>query len=111
MNDGKEFVIRHREYITDIYSGVAGSPGAPAPSPFKIQSFSLNPGMIETYPWLSNVAGRFEEYNIEGMLFEYKSMYSDAAVQTGGSLGQRYYGYQLQCCEAVVCEQDRNGEL
>ena len=24
MNDGKEFVIRHREYITDIYSGVAG---------------------------------------------------------------------------------------
>ena len=87
MNDGKEFVIRHREYITDIYSGVAGAPGAPAPSPFKIQSFSLNPGMIETYPWLANVAGRFEEYNIEGMLFEYKSMYSDAAVQTGGSLG------------------------
>ena len=43
--------------------------------------------MIETYPWLANVAGRFEEYNIEGMLFEYKSMYSDAAVQTGGSLG------------------------
>ena len=65
MNDGKEFVIRHREYITDIYSGVAGAPGAPAPSPFKIQSFSLNPGMIETYPWLANVAGRFEEYNIE----------------------------------------------
>ena len=30
MNDGKEFVIRHREYITDIYSGVAGSAGAPA---------------------------------------------------------------------------------
>ena len=41
-NDGKEFIIRHREYITDIYSGVAGAPGAPAPSPFKIQSFSLN---------------------------------------------------------------------
>lgn len=87
QNDGKEFIIRHREYIGDIYSGIAGSTGAPAPSPFKIQSFSINPGMLETFPWLANVAGRFEEYNIEGMLFEYKSMYSDAAVQIGGSLG------------------------
>lgn len=86
-NDGKEFIIRHREYIGDIYSGVAGSSGAPNPSPFKIDSFSINPGLIETFPWLSNVASRFEEYAIEGMLFEYKSLYSDAAVQTGGSLG------------------------
>ena len=86
-NDGKEFIIRHREYIGDIYSGVAGSTGNPAPSPFKIQSFSINPGLLETFPWLANVAGRFEEYSIEGMLFEYKSMYSDAAVQLGGSLG------------------------
>lgn len=86
-NDGKEFIIRHREYIGDIYSGVAGSSGNPAPSPFKIQSFSINPGLLETFPWLANVAGRFEEYSIEGMLFEYKSMYSDAAVQLGGSLG------------------------
>ena len=87
QNEGKEFVIRHREYIGDIYSGVAGSSGAPAPSPFKIQAFDINPGLIESFPWLANVAARFEEYRIEGMLFEYKSMYSDAAVQTGGSLG------------------------
>ena len=39
MNDGKEFVIRHREYITDIYSGVAGSAGAPALSFLRFSRF------------------------------------------------------------------------
>lgn len=87
QNDGKEFIIRHREYICDIYSGVAGGPSNPAPSPFKIEEFAINPGLLRTFPWLANVASRFEEYNIQGMLFEYKSMYSDAAVQLGGSLG------------------------
>lgn len=87
QNNGKEFIIRHREYIGDLYSGVAGSTGSPAPSPFKIQAFNINPGLSATFPWLANVASRFEEYSLEGMLFEYKSLYSDAAVQTGGSLG------------------------
>lgn len=87
QNNGKEFIIRHREYLGDLYSGVAGSTGSPAPSPFKIEEYHINPGLTKTFPWLANVASRFEEYSIEGMLFEYKSMYSDAAVQVGGSLG------------------------
>lgn len=86
-NAGKEFVVRHREYLGDVYSGVAGAPGAPAPSPFALVSYPINPGINQTFPWLANVASRFEEYTIEGAAFEYRSLYSDAAVQTGGSLG------------------------
>lgn len=86
-NAGKEFVVRHREYIGDLYSGVAGAPGAAQPSPFTLVSYPINPGLNQTFPWLTNVASRFEEYSIEGMMFEYKSLYSDAVVQTGGSLG------------------------
>ncbi|QMW68713.1 capsid protein [Crucivirus-234] len=87
QNAGKEFIVRHREYLGDIYSGVAGAVGAPAASPFTIQAFPINPGLQLSFPWLANLAARFEEYELQGMLYEYKSMYSDAAVQTGGSLG------------------------
>lgn len=87
QNNGKEFIIRHREYLGDIYSGIAGSTGNAAPSPFKIEEYNINPGLNRTFPWLANVAARFEEYSVEGMLFEFKSMYSDSAVQIGGSLG------------------------
>lgn len=86
-NNGKEFIIRHREYLGDIYSGVAGSAGNAAPSPFRIETYNINPALTRTFPWLANVAARFEQYSVEGMLFEFKSMYSDAAVQIGGSLG------------------------
>lgn len=84
VNHGKEFVIRHREYITDIYSA---SGSANTPSPFAIESFNINPGLADTFPWLADVASNFEEYRIEGMLFEYKSLYSDAVVTQNGSIG------------------------
>lgn len=80
----KEFVVRHREYITDIYSA---SGSANTPSGFGIQSFAINPGNAVTFPWLSTVADKFEQYRIEGMLFEYKSLYSDAVVTQNGSIG------------------------
>lgn len=80
----KEFVMRHREYITDIYSA-GGS--ANTPSVFNNQTFPINPGQSTTFPWLSSIAGKFEQYRLEGMLFEYKSLYSDAVVTQNGSIG------------------------
>ena len=80
----KEFVMRHREYITDIYS--AGGT-ANTPSIFNNQTFPVNPGQSNTFPWLSSIAGKFEQYRLEGMLFEYKSLYSDAVVTQNGSIG------------------------
>jgi hypothetical protein len=80
----KEFVVRHREYIQDIYS-LAGT--ANTPSGFGILAFPINPGDAKTFPWLSTIADKFEQYRIEGMLFEYKSLYSDAVVTQNGSIG------------------------
>lgn len=80
----KEFVVRHREFITDIYS-LAGT--ANTPSGFGIQSFPINPGEATTFPWLSTIADKFEQYRIEGMVFEYKSMYSDSVVTQNGAIG------------------------
>lgn len=83
-NHGKEFIVRHREYIGDIYSS-GGS--ANTPSPFINQAFSINPGQLNSFPWLSSVASKFEQYRIDGMIYEFKSLYSDAVVTQNGSIG------------------------
>lgn len=81
----KEFVVRHREYIQDIYANTA--PVANSPSNFGVLSYPINPGSAVTFPWLSTIADKFEQYRIEGMVFEYKSLYSDAVVTLNGSIG------------------------
>jgi len=73
-------IVCHREYIQDIYSSATA--GA-----FSLQSFPINPGMSQTFPWLSTVAQNFEEYKIKGMMFEYKSNSADALNSTNTALG------------------------
>lgn len=85
LNRGKEFVVRHREYITDIYSSPVNALNSP--SPFNIQKFTLQPADFNTFPWLSQISSKFEQYRIEGMIFEYKAMYSDAVVTQNGAIG------------------------
>lgn len=57
------------------------------PSNFGIQGYPINPGDSKTFPWLSSIADKFEQYRIEGIIFEYKSLYSDAVVTQNGSIG------------------------
>lgn len=61
MNNGDGVEICHREFLTDI----VGSTG------FNINSLSINPGLASTFPWLSQLACYFEQYEVMGMIFEY----------------------------------------
>lgn len=76
----RDTVIMHREFIKDIKS-------APTTLAFQVESFSLNPGLSSTFPWLAQVAASYEEYEIKGMIFEYKSTSSDSLNSTNTSLG------------------------
>nr|AQU11745.1 capsid protein [Cruciviridae sp.] len=78
--NAREVRVRHREYITDIFSSTG----------FNITGFSINPGLLATFPWLSNVAENFECYRLNGMVFHFKSMSSDviASNTTNNTLGQ-----------------------
>lgn len=69
--------VQHREYIQDIQ----GSTG------FQIQSFVLNPGLNDTFPWLDAVAANFEQYCIRGMAFVYKATCATAVASTNTALG------------------------
>jgi len=68
-------VVRHREYISDVSSSQAFTPTV----------YPINPGVVTTFPWLSQVAANYEEYIIRGMIFEFKSTSSDAILAAGGT--------------------------
>lgn len=74
-------IIRHREYIGDVVS-------SPTANSFNLDTYPLNPAQSLTFPWLSSIAQQFEEYMINGMVFEFKSTASDAiASSTNLALG------------------------
>ncbi len=61
-NNGQSVVIRHREFI----GAINGSVG------FTVQqSLNLNPGLAATFPWLAQIASRFQEYEFKGVVFHY----------------------------------------
>lgn len=70
-----EVIVRHREYIGDLLASQA----------FAGTAFPINPGLPTTFPWLSNVAAQFEEWEPRGMLFEYKTTSSDSVVSTNAN--------------------------
>lgn len=70
--------VSRREYIADIY----------APSTqFNVQSYSLNPGLEATFPWLSQIAQNYDEYEFEQIIFTFKSTTTDIGSSTTGQCG------------------------
>lgn len=75
----KSLVVRHREYLGNVITGPT--------SEFTIQEYDLNPGLTGTFPWLSQIATGFEEYEFKGLIWEFKSTSADALNSTNTALG------------------------
>lgn len=71
-------VVRGEEYLGDVIS--SATPGA-----FSVEGFKINPGIKATFPKLAQTASDYEEYVVEGMFFEFRSMTGISA--TNPSLG------------------------
>jgi len=69
-------VLTHKEYIGDVYANDVGVN-------FSVQSYSLNPGLTSTFPWLSQIANNYEEYEIIQCAFTYKPTCSDNQETAG----------------------------
>lgn len=80
-NPGGGDLFRRSEYITDISS-------ASVANTFQVQSFSINPGLESTFEWLSQIAANYEEYEFEGLYFEFRTMSADALNSVNTALGQ-----------------------
>jgi hypothetical protein len=68
-------VIRHREYLGDITGTIA----------FTNTPYIINPGLGDSFPWLSSIARSFEQYRIRGMLVEYKTMSATSILAAGAN--------------------------
>lgn len=72
---GEEFRVRKREFLFDVLS--SGTAGA-----FQLSTVALNPGLSSSFPWLSSIAQAFQEYEWEGLIFEFKSASADAIASS-----------------------------
>jgi hypothetical protein len=79
VNTEGAVIISHREFLADIEGSTA----------FTIQNtFDLNPGLATGFPWLSQVANAFEEWEPQGMIVEFVSSSGNAVSSTNSALGE-----------------------
>lgn len=72
--------VRKREFIATMNSTEAV---------FTLKSFPINPGLDTSFPWLSAIARNYEQYRVNGMIFQFVSTSSDAIASTTAlGLGQ-----------------------
>lgn len=74
--DDDSYVFSNREYVMDII--VPTTAGAYVNTPF-----ALNPGIASIFPWLSQVAANFEEYEFLQLVFEYRPTIDASTVGNG----------------------------
>jgi len=60
---GKPTIVAHRELIADTVNGSTTFGVA--------KTFSINPGLATTFPWLSTQATQYEEYRFRSLKFEW----------------------------------------
>lgn len=87
-------VIRYQEYLTDIRT--AGTADT-----FNIQSFILNPANEKSFPWLSQIAANYEQYEFEGMIYEFRSTSADALNSVNTALGTVMMATQYDTIDTV----------
>lgn len=76
-----ETIFRRSEYVSDVIS-------SPVANTFKNDVYYVNPGLESTFQWLAQIAPNYEEYEIRGMYFEFRTMSADALNSVNTALGQ-----------------------
>lgn len=72
--------ITYREYVCDIYG--------PENTSFGNQIFHLNPGMEATFPFLSQLAQNYEEYQFAQLMFHFRSSIAPIGASGSGQVGE-----------------------
>jgi len=91
---GEDGAIRvcNTEYCFNLYGNGAISGSGTQASPyvakdFTLQTFNINPGLEQTFPWLSQIAQNFDEYKFDQLVFDWRPTITDNGVSSNGQVG------------------------
>lgn len=87
-------VIRFQEYLGDVIT-------APVAGNFQLQSFTINAANPISFPFLSQIAANFEQYDFEGILYSFCSTSSDALNSVNTALGSVMMATQYDINDAL----------
>jgi hypothetical protein len=79
-----DIYISHREFLQNV----TATGGAGNTSPFANLTFALNPGLEQTFPWLSQIAQNFTLYELEGCIFEFRPTSGELGAVGSNALGK-----------------------
>ena len=86
--------ISKKEYICDIFGPPVqslisnGTDSAyKSVAPFVSQTFSINPGLDRVFPWLSQLAANYDEYEIKQLIFTFVSTIVESSNTANGQVG------------------------
>lgn len=73
---------------TEFVQNITASVVAPGVSAFQSTVLQLNPGLGETFPFLSQLAANFELYEFVGLMFTYKPTSGEYGNNSSNSIGK-----------------------
>jgi hypothetical protein len=90
INNGSEVTLSHREFVADIPSSIG----------FSLNTYLINPGNPLLFPWLSQMASMYEEYEFLGLIFEFKSTSATAVGTTSSAMGAVVMATDYDCLDS-----------
>jgi hypothetical protein len=76
-SDADGMIVCHREFIADVVGSVD----------FVLQKYPINPGLANMFPLLSQMSRVFEEYEMSGLVLEYRPSSGSAISSVSSALG------------------------
>lgn len=77
---GREVRIKFKEYVGDVFTHPTN------PGEFYQQNYSLNPGLLDNFPWLAPIAQQYQQWIPNGVVYEFTSTSGD--ITTSQALGK-----------------------
>lgn len=71
--------VSRLEFLTEIYGPASGS--------FALQQFNINPGLEKSFPWLSQIAQNYDEYEMLQLVYSFRSTTTDIGTTSSGQVG------------------------